>query len=191
MPAASCATLAAEYDWSDSDFGPHDQWDPAVAAVVRTLLEAKAPMAYCHGARYAMVYNDRFADLLGARHPRSWAQRSALVMPELWSRPGYAEAVDNVFAGGPSFHDNGEMLDVRGREVSHPDWAYLARSYSAVRDSTGSVLGILVVVVEIAPVLVLVGGAEQGEHGAATWPATDLVRLPGRRKVAQRRRLQA
>ena len=173
-PAAGCATVAAEYDWSESEFGPQDQWDPAVEAVVRTLLEATAPMAYCHGAGYAMVYNDRFADLLGARHPRAWGQRATLVMPEIWSRPGYAEAVDNVFAGGPSFHDDGAMLDLKGREQSHPDWAYLARSYSAVRDSDGSVLGILVVVVEIAPVLVLLGGAEHGDQGAEKWRGTEL-----------------
>ena len=87
-PAAGCALRAAEFDWSESDFGPRDEWDPAVGAVVRTLIEAKAPMAYCHGTDYAMAYNDRFADLLGARHPRSWGQHAPLVMPELWSRPG-------------------------------------------------------------------------------------------------------
>ena len=173
-PAAGCGRLAAEYDWSKSEFGPQDQWDPVVEAVVRTLLDATAPMAYCHGAGYAMVYNDRFADLLGARHPRAWGQRAALVMPEIWSRPGYAEAVDSVFAGGPSFHDNGAMLDLKRREQSHPDWAYLARSYSAVRDHVGSVVGILIVVVEIAPVLVLLGGAEQVDQSGAKWHGIEL-----------------
>jgi anti-sigma regulatory factor (Ser/Thr protein kinase) len=165
-PAAGCPTLAAEYDWSESAFGPQDEWDPAVEAVVRTLLEATAPMAYCHGAGHAMVYNDRFADLLGPRHPRAWGQRAALVMPEIWSRPGCAESIENVFAGGAPFHDDGAVLDLKGREQSQPDWAYLARSYSAVRDSDGAVLGVLIVVVEIAPVLVLLGGADQGAQGA-------------------------
>jgi anti-sigma regulatory factor (Ser/Thr protein kinase) len=172
-PAAGCVTLAAEYDWSESDFGPQDQWDSAVEAVVRTLLEATAPMAYCHGAGYAMVYNDRFAGLLGARHPRAWGQRAALVMPEIWSRPGYADAVNNVFAGRRSFHDEGAMLDLSAQEQSHPDWTYLARSYSAVRDREGSVLGVLVVVVEMAPVLVLLGGTEEGDHGAK-WRGAEL-----------------
>lgn len=172
--AAGCAALAAEFDWSDSDFGPHDEWEPAVEVVVRTLIETTAPMAYCHGPDYAMAYNDRFADLLGARHPRSWGQHAPLVMPWLWSRPGYAEAVDDVFAGGPAFHDEGQMLDLGRREESHPDWAYLARSYSAVRDQGGSVLGVLVVVVEIAPVLVLVGGAAQADQGAARWRGIEL-----------------
>jgi anti-sigma regulatory factor (Ser/Thr protein kinase) len=165
---AGCAALAAEYDWSRSDFGPPERWDPAVTAVVRTLLEAAAPMAYCHGESLAMVYNDHFADQLGARHPRAWGQPASMVMSEMWSRPGYAEAVNEVLAGGRSFHDEGGLLDLRGHGENRPDWAYLARSYSAVRASDGSVLGILVVVVEIAPVLVLQGMPE-GDQGAARW----------------------
>src|SRR5450631_57378 len=173
-PTAGCAKFAAEYDWSDSDFGPQDQWAPAVEAVVRTLLEVSAPMAYCHGPNYTMVYNDRFADLLGARHPRAWGQSAPVVMPEIWSRPGYAEAVDGVFAGGSSFHDDGGRWDLGGQEQSHPGWTYLARSYSAVRDSQGSLLGVLVVVVEIAPVLVMVGGSEQADQGEARWRGIEL-----------------
>jgi anti-sigma regulatory factor (Ser/Thr protein kinase) len=121
-----------------------------------------------------MVYNDRFAHLLGARHPRAWGQRADVVMRDIWSRPGYAQAVDNVFAGGPSFHDDGEMLERKGRRQTDSDWVYVVRSYSAVRNSDGAVLGVLVVVVEIAPVLVLVGGGEQGDQGAARWRGIEL-----------------
>jgi anti-sigma regulatory factor (Ser/Thr protein kinase) len=172
-PAAGCARLAAEYVWSKSEFGPQETWDPAVAAIVGTLLETTAPMAYFHGAGYAMVYNDRFADLLGARHPRAWSQQAALVLPEIWSRPGYAKAIDNVFAGGPSFHDDGSMLNLKADPQTRSEWTYLARSYSPVRDKNDSVVGVLVVVVEIAPVLVLVGGAEPGDQGGAKWTGTD------------------
>lgn len=172
-PAAGCVAIAAEFDWSQTDFGPREHWDPVVDAVVRTLLETSAPMAYCHGAGYAMVYNDRFADLLGAAHPRSWGWRACDVMPEIWARPGFAEAIDRVYEGGPPFHDDGEMVDLR-TDQPHPDRAYLARSYSAVRDAEDAVLGILVVVVEIAPVLVLVDGAEHGDQGVTRWRGAEL-----------------
>jgi len=172
-PAAGCETLAAEYDWSRSEFGPREQWEPAVEAVVRTLLETTAPMAYCHGPGYAMVYNDRFAELLGSGHPGAWGQPAALSMPESWSRPGYATSVDSVFAGGPSFHDEA-LLDLGGRGHPRAGWAYLSGSYSAVRNSDGSVLGVLIVVTQIAPVLVLHGGADQCDQGAAQWPGAEL-----------------
>jgi anti-sigma regulatory factor (Ser/Thr protein kinase) len=131
-------------------------------------------MAYCHGPGLAMVYNDRFAAPLGARHPRAWGQHAALVMPEIWSRPGYPEAVEQVLAGGPSFHDEGGLLDLRGGGLPRTDWAYLARSYSPVRAGDHSVLGVLVVVVEMAPVLVLVGGAGQGDYAATSWQGIEL-----------------
>jgi len=174
-PAAGCDSLAVEYDWSRSEFGPREQWEPAVEAVVRTLLETTAPMAYCHGPGYAMVYNDRFAELLGSGHPGAWGQPAALSMPESWSRPGYATSVDRVFAGGPSFLDEA-LLDLGGRHRPRAGWAYLSGSYSAVRNSDGSVLGVLIVVTQIAPVLVLHGGAnrDQGAHwrGAELWDQT-------------------
>lgn len=173
-PAAGCAALAAEHDWSNSAFGPQDAWDPAVATVVRTLIEATAPMAYCHGASLAMVYNDHFADKLGARHPGAWGQPASLVMPEVWAHPGYAEAVNEVLSGGPAFHDEGDLLDLRRQEDGRPSWAYLARSYSPVRARDGSVLGLLIVVVEIAPVLVLVDEPERGDRGAASWRGIEL-----------------
>ena len=139
----------AGYDWSETELGPQEQWVPAVAAVVRTLLEATVPMAYCHGESHAMVYNDRFAHVLGSRHPGVWGQRADLVIPEIWSRPGMDEVFDKVFAGGPPFHDDGDMLHEEGRQHLGRDEGYFVGSYSAVRDSDGSVLGVLVVAVEI------------------------------------------
>jgi anti-sigma regulatory factor (Ser/Thr protein kinase) len=172
-PAAGCEALAAEYDWSRSEFGPRERWEPAVEAVVRTLLEATAPMAYCHGPGYAMLYNDMFAELLGPGHPDAWGQPAALSMPESWSRPGYATSVDNVFTGGPSFHDEAPR-DLGGRHHPRAGWTYLSSSYSAVRNSDGSVLGVLIVVTQIAPVLVLHSGADQGDQGAARWRGAEL-----------------
>lgn len=144
-----CAELAAEYDWSESDFGPQEHWAPAVEAVVRTLLEAAVPMAYCHGEGFAMVYNDRLATMLGPKHPHAWGQRVAVVAPESWTRPGLADVFDKVFAGGPSFHDDGEMLGLNVPQPGGAKEAYFVRSYSAVRDSDGSVLGVLIVAIEI------------------------------------------
>ena len=47
---------------------------------VTTALPAK--LAYCHGPDFAVVHNDRFANLLGARqHLRAWGQPVAIVMP--------------------------------------------------------------------------------------------------------------
>ena len=150
LPAAGgCADLAAEYDWAESDLGPQEQWLPAVEAVVRTLLEATVPMAYCHGKGLAMVYNDRFADVLGPKHPSAWGQGATAVLPEIWPRPGIAEALDKVLAGGPPVHEDGDTQGLDRRKHPGRDGEHFVGSYSAVRDSDGSILGVLVVAVEI------------------------------------------
>jgi anti-sigma regulatory factor (Ser/Thr protein kinase) len=175
--------LAAEYDWSESELGPQEQWAPAVKAVVSILLEATVPVAYCHGADYAIVYNDRFADVLGANHPQAWGQRAAVVLPDIWSRHGLAEVFDEVFAGGPSFHDDGERLGLDGEHVTGPGTAYFVRSCSAVRDSDGSVLGVVVVAAAIASAPVGVREGANGDLRLAKWRGIEMwdetvARLP-------------
>jgi len=146
--AAGCAELASGFDWSESDFGPQEQWVPAVEAVVRTLLEATVPMAYCHGGSHAMVYNDRFAGVLGPKHPSAWGQRANSVLHELWSRPGLDTVLDEVFAGGSPVHDDGDTPGLNRRQHLVRDEVHFVGSYSAVRDGDGSILGVLVIAVE-------------------------------------------
>lgn len=146
--AADCASLAADYDWAGSEFGPQEQWAPAVGTVLRILLEAAVPMAYCHGTGHEIVYNDAFADILGSAHPSAWGERATVVLPEIWPRPGLAEVLDNVFSGGSPLHDGGDLLGLDRRPHPPRDGVHLGGSYSAVRDSDGSIVGVLVVAVE-------------------------------------------
>lgn len=149
--AALCAELMAQFNWHDSEFGPQEQWAPAVDAVVRTLLETTVPMAYCHGEDHAMVYNDQFAELLGPKHPSAWGQRAIATLPVPWSRFGLAEMLDTVFGGGPPARDHGELLGLGGGRHLGRDVPQQVGSYSPVRDGDGSILGVLVVVVETIP----------------------------------------
>jgi serine phosphatase RsbU (regulator of sigma subunit)/anti-sigma regulatory factor (Ser/Thr protein kinase) len=144
-----CAELATEFDWSESEFGPQSQWVPAVEVIVRTLLEATVAMAYCHGSSHAMVYNDRFADVLGPKHPNAWGQGAASVLQEIWSHPGLVSVLDEVFADGQSVHDDGDTLGLSRRQHAGHGDAHFVGSYSAVRDVDGSILGVLLVAVEI------------------------------------------
>jgi hypothetical protein len=171
---ADCVVFAAEYDWSESELGPREQWAPAVEATVGTVLEAKVPMAYCHGAGYAIVYNDWFAEMLGASHPRAWAQRAEVVVPQIWSRPGLAELFDEVFAGGPCFDDYGELLGLKVGRPTGPGGAYFVRSCSAVRDGDGSVVGVVVVATEIASASDFVPEGAQADLRVAKQRETEL-----------------
>jgi serine phosphatase RsbU (regulator of sigma subunit)/anti-sigma regulatory factor (Ser/Thr protein kinase) len=148
----SCIDLARECDWAQTDLGPRESWPGVVEAAVRLLLEAPVPMCYCHGERFAMVYNDVSAALLGDRHPKSWAQPAADVLPELWDHPRVGPVLESVLrTGQPHFEDGNVPVaedDVVARLL--PDGPNFVRGYSPVRDDSGRVRGVLVVGVEDA-----------------------------------------
>src|SRR4051812_32985651 len=64
-----CAELVAAQDWSATPLGPRRHWDPAVSNVVDLLLGSPMPMAFASGPQFILIYNDAYADLIGAQHP--------------------------------------------------------------------------------------------------------------------------
>ncbi|MGH3366977.1 MAG: ATP-binding SpoIIE family protein phosphatase [Nocardioidaceae bacterium] len=145
----SCAELAREYDWATTDYGPRSQWPGSVESVVGMLLESPIPMCYGHGSRHAMVYNDGFAAILGDRHPEAWAQPALDTVAEVWGDQGITPALDKVFSTGePLLEDDSVLLLERAGDHVKLDDAFFVRGLSPVRDETGDVLGLLIVVVE-------------------------------------------
>jgi serine phosphatase RsbU (regulator of sigma subunit)/anti-sigma regulatory factor (Ser/Thr protein kinase) len=145
----SCADLVRDCDWSDTGLGRRSSWPRAVEHAVRVLLESPVAMAYCHGPRFVMVYNDRMARVMGDKHPKSWAQPMAEVFPEVWDLPQVGVAFEQVLATGEPFYEEGTALALDRVGGAHlPEDAYFVRGISAVRDDTGAVLGLLVVAVE-------------------------------------------
>lgn len=148
----SCGDLARECDWSQTDLGPRASWPGAVEAAVRLLLESPVPMCYCHGERFAMVYNEGAAAMLGDRHPKSWAQPVADVLPEVWDHPRVGPTLQTVLRTGEPHFEDGSVPPADGDLVARvvPDGPYFVRGYSPVRDDDGRILGLLVVAVEDA-----------------------------------------
>jgi anti-sigma regulatory factor (Ser/Thr protein kinase) len=146
----SCIDLARECDWAQTDLGPRESWPGVVEATVRLLLESPVPMCYCHGERFAMVYNDVSAALLGERHPKSWARPAADVLPEFWEHPRVGPALESVLRTGEPHFEDGNLPAAEDDAVARlvPDEPYFVRGYSPVRDEDGRILGVLVVGVE-------------------------------------------
>lgn len=113
------------------------------------LLESPVPMCYSHGARFAMVYNDALAQLLGHRHPQSWAQPMAQVVPEVWHRPRVGPAFEEALRTGVSFVEDETVMALdRWEAQGRDEHAYFVRAGSAVRDPNGTILGVLAVAAE-------------------------------------------
>lgn len=148
--ALSAVELARGCDWAATPLGPREDWPPVVEHLVSTLLEAPVPLCYQHGPSLAMVYNDAFAELLGRKHPDAFSAPTREVVAEVWDRPNVGPAFLRVLEEGEGFLEDGVQLRLRrGRDSAREvDTGYYLRAGSPVRDSDGTVLGVLHVVLE-------------------------------------------
>jgi serine phosphatase RsbU (regulator of sigma subunit)/anti-sigma regulatory factor (Ser/Thr protein kinase) len=153
--AVSAAGLARAFDWSATALGPRTQWPSVVEHVVTMLMEAPVPVCYQHGPTLAMVYNDAFADLLGAKHPGAFGRPTREVVEEVWEQPNVGSAFVRVLETGAPFVEHGVRLGLRrGRPMaSGVEAGYYTRAGSPVRDETGAVVGVLHVVLETTEVV--------------------------------------
>lgn len=141
------AAPPAGHRWSDTPLGEPQRWDPALRAVVDLVLSAPVPMALAYGAELALIYNDGFADLIVPRHPAAFGRPAAEVFEEVWHVPGVGDVLERVYRTGEPFLEKESPLAFVRNESRGSGPAY-TRGYSAIRDSTGRIIGVLAVTAE-------------------------------------------
>ncbi|MET0415311.1 MAG: SpoIIE family protein phosphatase [Actinoplanes sp.] len=147
-----CADLVAAHDWAGTPLGPRESWDPAVRVTVDLLLASPMPMALSYGPSYHLIYNDAYADLIGALHPAALGRPAAEVFGDLWQTSALGEVIEDVFRSGRPFAEPETQLTVVRGEGGRPEQAFFTRGHSAVRDSSGAVVGVLTVAAETTQV---------------------------------------
>ncbi|MCW3842826.1 SpoIIE family protein phosphatase [Micromonospora yasonensis] len=139
---AAGAVLA--HPWADTPLGAPEGWDPAVRAVVDLVLASPVPMALLYGDDLVLLYNDGYAELIGARHPGALGRPAAEVYADIWHEPGASEVLERAYRRGEPFLEREAVLPIdRHRGGAEP--AVFTRGYSPVRDSSGEIVGVLTV----------------------------------------------
>ncbi|MEJ1157658.1 PAS domain S-box protein [Prosthecomicrobium sp. N25] len=135
--------LMRAHDWSGSPLGPPDGWPQSLRSVVGLLLHSKFPMFVAWGAELGFLYNDPYAEILGAKHPRALGRRFVEIWPEIW--PDILPLIDAAMAGEAIYRENLPLrMNRRGRDED----TWFTFSYSPVRDETGKVAGMFCAVAE-------------------------------------------
>ena len=67
----STGALMRAHDWSESPLGPPELWPQSLRTVVGLLLQSQFPMFVAWGEALGFLYNDPYAEILGAKHPRA------------------------------------------------------------------------------------------------------------------------
>lgn len=76
--------LFAVHDWSAGPMGEPDSWPVELRVALDLMLDTPQPTLVCWSGRHLMLYNDAYAELLGAAHPGSLGKPLSEVMPTLW-----------------------------------------------------------------------------------------------------------
>jgi PAS domain S-box-containing protein len=129
--------------WASPVLGAPDSWPQSLRSVVGLMLGAKFPMFVAWGPGLGLLYNDGYAEILGAKHPAALGSRFDDVWSEIW--PDISPLIDAALAGRPSYHEDLPLL-VNRRGFDERAW--FTFSYSPVRDETGAIAGMFCAVQE-------------------------------------------
>ena len=136
--------LIGAYDWSTTSLGPISGWSQSLRSAVSLMLPAKAQIVLFWGPEFIALYNDAYAPTIGDKHPRALGRPARENWSELW------DDLEPLLRG---VLRTGETVSAKDRPFyierhGYPEDVYFDISYSAVRDETGAVGGVLCIVSE-------------------------------------------
>src|SRR6478672_1430804 len=135
--------LMRNHDWSASPLGHPTTWPQSLRSVVGLLLESRFPMFVAWGKELGFLYNDPYAEILGAKHPRALGIRFYDIWSEIW--PDIFPLIDAAMSGRATYRED---LPLVMNRKGYDEQTWFTFSYSPVRDESGRVAGMLCTVSE-------------------------------------------
>src|SRR5688500_16396997 len=132
----SVGALMRAHDWSRSPLGSPESWPQSLRTVVGLLLQSRFPMFVAWGDDLGFLYNDSYAEILGAKHPRALGRRFSDIWSEIWS--DISPLIDAAMAGQAIYREDLPLLMNR---KGYDEQTWFTFSYSPVRDESGHVTG--------------------------------------------------
>ena len=147
------AARCRAFEWSTTPLGPVEDWPASLRSLVAMTLESRHPMLLWWGPELIQLFNDGFLPsfgesgrdraALGARGREHWA--------DVW--PLIGNQIEGVIADGVATWYEDALIPIeRNGKLDDVWWTY---GYSPVRDETGKVNGVLVVVQETTERVIL------------------------------------
>ena len=130
------ADLIRNHEWSASPLGPPDGWPQPLKTVVDLLLQSRFPMFVAWGEELGFLYNDAYAEILGAKHPRALGRRFHDIWSEIWT--DISPLIEAAMAGRAIYRED---LPLVMNRKGYDEQTWFTFSYSPVRDESGQVAG--------------------------------------------------
>jgi PAS domain S-box-containing protein len=136
-------TLMRAHDWSRSPLGAPASWPQPLKTVVGLLLQSRFPMFVAWGHDLGFLYNDPYAEILGAKHPRALGSPFRDIWPEIWH--DISPLIDAAMAGHAIYRED---LPLRMNRKGYDEQTWFTFSYSPLRDERGTIAGMFCAVSE-------------------------------------------
>ena len=121
--------LMRAHDWSQSPLGHPSAWPTSLRTVVDLLLRSRFPMFVAWGGELGFLYNDAYAEILGAKHPDAIGRRFSEIWSEIWT--DISPLIDAAMAGQATYRED---LPLVMNRKGYDEQAWFTFSYSPVRD---------------------------------------------------------
>ncbi len=125
-------------DWSKTEIGEPSAWPPPLRSIVALIMASGKPMFVVWGAARTLIYNDAYAQLLGAKHPRALGAPYFSVFPD--AAVHAAPLFDRLFGGTAVELEDISISFVRDDAALESTFAL---SYTPIRDHDNRVVGVL------------------------------------------------
>jgi PAS domain S-box-containing protein len=132
------------FDWSATAMGPLDAWPDRLRGAVDNMLASGFPSYVWWGPELIQLYNDAALSIVRAKHPALLGAHARHGWADVWD--DIAPLVDRVFSSGRA--EVGEDLPLVLERGGERETAYFTFSYSALRDESGAVAGLLKTAIE-------------------------------------------
>ena len=131
------------HDWSASPLGSPETWPQSLRSLVGLLLNSRFPMFVAWGPELGLLYNDAYAEILGAKHPAALGACFHNIWSEIW--PDISPLIGAALRGEAIFQENLPFL-VHRRGFDERTW--FTFSYSPIEDESGAIAGMFCVCTE-------------------------------------------
>jgi PAS domain S-box-containing protein len=111
--------------------------------VVGLMLESRFPMFVAWGTDLGFLYNDPYAEILGAKHPAALGSRFRDIWAEIWT--DISPLIDAAMSGQATYREDLPLLMNR---KGYDEQTWFTFSYSPVHDDDGRVAGMFCAVFE-------------------------------------------
>ena len=128
--------LMRAHDWTTSPLGLPKTWPQSLRTTVSLILNSRFPMFVAWGPQLGFLYNDSYAEILGAKHPAALGRSFEDIWSEIWT--DISPLVDRALAGEATFHEDLPLTMLRN---GFQEQTYFTFSYSPVRDESGQIVG--------------------------------------------------